>query len=240
VTETQRSQARRDQTRRDQPREPRGRSARRTADGVDSASERAYRHVKERIISGDLEGGELLSEGEIAEGLTMSRTPVREAFLRLQAEGWMRLYPKRGAAIIPIRPREIDEVIEARALLEAHAVSRIAADTEAATRLATELRTMIDRQAAAAAAGDLAAFATADADFHGAIAAAGGNQLLIDFYAGLRDRQRRMTRDSLRRTTDTRERILDQHRRLADLIGAGDADAFAGEITAHLNDILRP
>jgi DNA-binding GntR family transcriptional regulator len=49
-----------------------------------------------------------------------------------------------------------------------------------------------------------------------------------------------MTRDSLRRTTDTRERILDQHRRLADLIGAGDADAFAGEITAHLNDILRP
>jgi DNA-binding GntR family transcriptional regulator len=99
---------------------------------------------------------------------------------------------------------------------------------------------MIDRQGAAAAAGDLAAFATADADFHGAIAAAGGNQLLIDFYAGLRDRQRRMTRDSLRRTTDTRERILDQHRRLVDLIGAGDADAFAGEITAHLNDILRP
>jgi DNA-binding GntR family transcriptional regulator len=229
VTETQRSQ----------PDRSAGRPAQRRADGADSASERAYRHVKERIVSGDLEGGELLSEGEIADRLEMSRTPVREAFLRLQAEGWMKLYPKRGAAIIPIRPREIDEVIEARALLEAHAVSRIAADGEATKRLAAELAPLIDRQAAAADAGDLAAFASADADFHATIAAAGGNQVLIDFYAGLRDRQRRMTRDSLRRTAGTRERILEQHRRLVRLIAAGDADSFTAEIAAHLDDILR-
>ena len=216
-----------------------GSGRRRPAATPAPASERAYRHVKERIVSGELEGGELVSEGEIADRLTMSRTPVREAFLRLQAEGWMRLYPKRGAAIIPIRPSEVDEVIEARALLETYAVTRIAADAEAALRLAAELGPIIDRQAAAAAVDDLTGFTTADADFHATIAAAGGNQLLIDFYAGLRDRQRRMTGDSLRRSAGARERILDQHRRLAELIEQGNADGFRSEITAHLDDIHR-
>jgi DNA-binding FadR family transcriptional regulator len=63
--------------------------------------------------------------------------------------------------------------------------------------------------------------------------------LLIDFYAGLRDRQRRMTGDSLRRSAGARGRILDQHRRLLELIEHGDADGFRSEITAHLDDIHR-
>ena len=64
-----------------------------------SAADAAYAKVKERILDGDLAGGTMVSEGTIADELGMSRTPVREAFLRLQVEGWMRLYPKRGALI---------------------------------------------------------------------------------------------------------------------------------------------
>lgn len=207
--------------------------------GTATASDRAYAHVKERILSGDLEGGELISEGEVADSLQVSRTPVREAFLRLQAEGWMKLYPKRGAAITPIRPREVDEVIEARALVEAHAVSAIARDPSRAGELAAALRQIIDRQQRAADSDDLSGFAVADADFHATIAAAGDNELLINFYLGLGDRQRRMTRDSVQRTPDARTRILDQHHRLVELIAAGDADAFGAEISRHLDDIHR-
>lgn len=207
--------------------------------GTETASDRAYAHVKERILSGDLEGGELISEGEVADSLQVSRTPVREAFLRLQAEGWMKLYPKRGAAITPIRPREVDEVIEARALLEAHAVSAIAANPQRAAELAAALRKIIDRQQRAADGDDLSGFAVADADFHATIAAASDNELLINFYLGLRDRQRRMTRHSVQRTPDARSRILDQHHRLAELVAAGDADAFGAEISKHLDDIHR-
>jgi DNA-binding GntR family transcriptional regulator len=210
----------------------------RITDGGATASDRAYSHVKERILSGDLEGGALVSEGEIADGLTMSRTPVREAFLRLQAEGWMKLYPKRGAAITPIKPREVDEVIEARALIESHAVSAIADDPARADALVEELRAIIDRQQHAAA-DDLPGFAVADADFHAAIASASGNELLIGFYLGLRDRQRRMTRDSVQRSPDARDRILDQHRHLTELIAARDSDAFRAEIGRHLDDIHR-
>ena len=205
----------------------------------DTAAERAYVHVKERILSGELEGGELISEGEIADSLAMSRTPVREAFLRLQTEGWMKLYPKRGAAITPIRPREADEVIEARALVEAHAVAAVADDPARADDLAAALLVIIERQQRAADADDLGGFSVADADFHGTIAAAGGNDLLINFYRGLRDRQRRMTRDSLQRSPDAHSRILDQHRRLVELIKDRDAAGFGTEISQHLDDIHR-
>ncbi|HEY9293568.1 MAG TPA: GntR family transcriptional regulator [Microlunatus sp.] len=204
-----------------------------------SASERVFSHVKELILSGDLEGGELITEGEVADRLQVSRTPVREAFLRLQAEGWMRLYPKRGALITPVRPQEAEEVMESRVLLESHAVRRIAADAVRRERLADELRAIIGRQQQATAADDLGAFAIADADFHTEIVRAVENDLLINFYAGLRDRQRRMTRDSVQGRAEVQLMILQQHRRLAELIGAGDADTFGTEIAAHLHDIHR-
>src|SRR4051812_2429060 len=52
-----------------------------------SAKDRAYRHTKARILDGSLPGGDLIAEGQVADTLAMSRTPVREAFLRLEAEG---------------------------------------------------------------------------------------------------------------------------------------------------------
>ena len=76
-----------------------------------SASERAYRHVKDRILDGSLPGGELISEGEIAEALGMSRTPVRAAFGQLEAEGLLRLYPKRGALVVPVSASETEAVM---------------------------------------------------------------------------------------------------------------------------------
>ncbi|MEE3921880.1 GntR family transcriptional regulator [Micromonospora sp. BRA006-A] len=69
-------------------------------------------------------GGQLVSEGEIAEA-TVSRTPVREALLRLETEGLVKLYPKRGALIRPVSAREIADVIEARRLVELHAADRV-------------------------------------------------------------------------------------------------------------------
>ena len=84
-----------------------------------SATEQAYRHVKSRVLDGSLPGGSMTSEGEIAEQLGVSRTPVREAFLRLEAEGLLRLYPKRGALVVPVAPGEADDVLAARLLVEA-------------------------------------------------------------------------------------------------------------------------
>ncbi|MBV8291555.1 MAG: GntR family transcriptional regulator, partial [Mycobacterium sp.] len=90
-----------------------------------AAKDRALDYVKSQVLSGAFPGGELISEGEVAAALGMSRTPVREAFLRLEAEGLLRLYPQRGALVVPVSSEEARAVIEARLLLEHFAADKV-------------------------------------------------------------------------------------------------------------------
>ena len=66
----------------------------------------------------------LLTEGELAEAVGVSRTPVREALLRLEVEGLIKLYPKKGALVLPVSAQEITDVVETRLLVEQHAVRK--------------------------------------------------------------------------------------------------------------------
>lgn len=199
-----------------------------------SASEQAYLTVKEMIVTGELPGGELVSEGDIAGRMEISRTPVREAFLRLQVEGWMRLYPKRGALVVPIAPGEAENVVSARWLVETGSMRTVVTDTRTRDRLVTDLRANLDRQRDIAATGTRAEFSAADADFHRLIVRAGGNPLLDAFYDGLRERQRRMTTHSLARDPDQLSRIVDEHCALANLIEVSDVDGFATAVDTHM------
>lgn len=195
-----------------------------------SAAERVYDEVKELILSCELPGGELISEGEVAERCEVSRTPVREAFLRLSAEGWMRLYPKRGALIVPVGERESREVLEARLLVEGHAARDIVARPEALADLVAQLRGNLAAHRAAADDD----FARIDTEFHQLIVDASRNSLLRDFFASLSERRRRMTALSVHRDVAVAERIHDDHAALAEALAAGDAAAFEELLRAHL------
>ena len=70
-----------------------------TTSRAPSASERAYTWARDRIFDGTFGTGEMISEGEVCNALGISRTPVREAFLRLSSEGVLELFPKRGAFV---------------------------------------------------------------------------------------------------------------------------------------------
>ncbi len=199
-----------------------------------SASDHAYATVKELIVTGELPGGELVSEGDIAGRMNISRTPVREAFLRLQVEGWMRLYPKRGALVVPIAPGEAEHVVSARWLVETGSVRSLVTVDRVREDLLAQLRVSLAHQREIAATGTRAEFSAADADFHRLIVRAGGNPLLDAFYAGLRERQRRMTTHSLAREPDQILRIVDDHTQLADLIEASDVDGFSDAVDAHM------
>ena len=201
-----------------------------------SAADRVYDEVKELILSCEIPGGELISEGEIAERFAVSRTPVREAFLRLSTEGWMRLYPKRGALVVPVGDREGRDVLDARILVEAHAVRSIVQRPRDLDALAAKLDENLDRHRAVDPADD-AAFARVDAEFHQLIVAAGGNALLDGFYTSLGERQRRMTTASVHRDTGVVDRILTDHAALAQAVAAADAEAFASLLAAHLSEV---
>ncbi|WP_253865919.1 GntR family transcriptional regulator [Prauserella halophila] len=198
------------------------------------AGERVYAWVKERILDGRLPGGELLSEGDAATALDLSRTPVREAFLRLEVEGLLRLYPKRGALVVPVSPDEADEVTEARILLESHAAERVIERGEAAD-VAARMRAVLDRQRALDVPADRARFSTLDREFHATLVDAAGNGLISHFYSGLHDRQVRMATSALRRVPDRRTEILAEHDTLCTLLEHGDAAGFRATLTTHIN-----
>lgn len=203
-----------------------------------AAGDRAYEDVKDRILSGDLAGGDLISEGEVAERLAISRTPVREAFLRLQAEGFMKLYPKRGAMITPIGRSEARDVVDARGVLETHAVKQATSTVERTNRLVAELHENLERQRHRIADNDLAGYAMTDAEFHELIIRAGDNALINHFFATLHDRQVRMARSSIH-TDEIAEDVIGAHQKLLDAIEARDVALFEERITEHLAAIHR-
>lgn len=198
-----------------------------------SASEEVYRWVKESILSGDIPGGELLSEGEVSAQMGCSRTPVREAFLRLETEGWLRLYPKRGALVVPITAEERRHVVDARRIVEGAAAAKIAEHgaPQAFLRVLSEL---IDLQLERAADGDAAGFAAADVDFHRMIVAKLGNPLLETFYDSLRERQRRMAATAIGVDPVRVARSVAGHRALVGALAAGDAAGFSAELIEHM------
>lgn len=201
-----------------------------------AAGDRAYEDVKSRILTSELAGGDLISEGEVADRLNISRTPVREAFLRLQAEGFMKLYPKRGAMITPIARSEARDVIDARGVLETHAVRQATASPERTERLVAELRENLQLQDERIAERDLGGYALADADFHAAIIRSGDNALIAHFYSTLYDRQVRMARSSV--STDIiADDVVGEHVALLDAIEARDPDRFAALLEEHLKKI---
>jgi len=198
-----------------------------------SAATRAYAHTKSAILGGRLAGGSLVSEGEVATELGVSRTPVREAFLRLEAEGWMRLFPKKGALIVPVAPGEQHAVLDARLLVEEHAAAHVVQDPARAARVADEMRAVLARQRTAWAAGEDADFARLDAELHQVLVGQGGNDLLATFYLTLQERQERMTRSSLRVMPAVGTEILEEHAALADDLERGDLAAFGTHLRAH-------
>jgi DNA-binding GntR family transcriptional regulator len=203
-----------------------------TAAGVPAAKDRVYAHVKERILDGEHPGGTLLSEGEVAAALSVSRTPVREAFLLLEAEGLMRLYPKRGALVVAVSPEEVRDVMETRLLVERHAAARVAAR---GPDLAAALADLLREQERLVARGDHAAFVRSDREFHRVVVAAAGNAVLTRLYDTLRDRQRRMGAASIARDPELAARFLEGHRAIARALAAGDPAAAEEAVREHLD-----
>ena len=159
-----------------------------TSPKAQSAADRVYTRVRADILSRRYADHDLLSEGAIALEGGVSRTPVREALLRLEAEGMVRLLPKRGALVLPVSAQEWRDVIDTRVLLETHGVT-VVIEAGRGQQVADLLAGHLDRLRAAAAAEDVVDYVGADRDFHATIVAGAGNAILTRLYSTLRDRQ---------------------------------------------------
>ena len=83
-------------------------------------TEQAYKSIKEKIIKCQILPGSDISESEICERVGMSRTPVREALLRLQQENFITIFPRKGIIVSPITVKDIHEVYQIREMVEVY------------------------------------------------------------------------------------------------------------------------
>lgn len=151
-----------------------------------SLAEEVYTRLKRDIVSHKLPPGTPLNELGLAQSLNTSRTPVREALRRLQAEGLVEIVRSRGARVSEVSFREASEAYEIRGLLEPHA-ARLAVErlTEESAR---SLREMRDRLNAPSLTSDTAVRWEMDRELHDLILETAGNELLRSLVWDLRVR----------------------------------------------------
>ncbi|MCN9242122.1 GntR family transcriptional regulator [Streptomyces sp. RY43-2] len=196
------------------------------------AADRVYTHVKRGLLERRYEGGTLLTEGELAEEVGVSRTPVREALLRLEMEGLIKLYPKKGALVLPVSAQEIADVVETRQLVEEYAVRKA---MTAPPALIARLEELLARQQEQAASGDLAGAAATDRAFHAAIVRSAGNEILSRLYDQLRDRQLRMGVAVLNSHPDRVAKTLAEHEEILKALRSGDTEAAVTLVHGHVS-----
>jgi DNA-binding GntR family transcriptional regulator len=198
------------------------------------ASDRAYRAVLDAVASAATPPGELITEGEVAERLGMSRTPVREAFLRLAGEGVLQLYPKRGAVVSPMTDREVRHLLDTRLMFETTAVR-----WRAEQPVTDDLREVLAAHLAEQDAGndDPLAFARADRALHEAVVAGGGNPIASGLFVQTGPRLLRVLYGVAARDESTRRRVVREHKRLVGLVLKGDADGYASTLVSHVKAV---
>lgn len=90
---------------------------------IKSHKETAYETIRDKIINGQLKPGQSITEEWLSKALNMSRTPVREALIRLQADDLVRIINNKGAMVAEITPRDIAEIFQLRVLVEPYAAN---------------------------------------------------------------------------------------------------------------------
>ena len=197
-----------------------------------SLADQAADHIRKRIVDGDVRLGQALSESDFAQQLGVSKTPVREAFLRLKTEGLVDIQPQRGTFVFNMLPSELEKLISVRTMLETSALQsamrRDAAGLgHALAAIATTMKT-----AATARSGDR--YRELDGKFHRSIIEHSDNGFLASCYDSI-DFRFRALRNRLADRPWINARTLIEHRALAALVGGG----HVGKAKALLNRHLR-
>ena len=211
--------------------------------------ESAYQRLKAEILGNSLPAGFQATEQEFADHLGMSRTPVRESLIRLEADGLVSLAPRRGARVLPISADDMREIYEILTSLEPDAAARIAASKPDRAMLRPLVVATADMQRAVELE-DLEVWAEADDRFHRTLLELSNNKRMTNFIGSLMDQAHRARMLTLR-MRKIPARSTDDHREIVSLMLEGDAEstrtAFrehrsraAAELLSILDDLKLP
>ena len=191
----------------------------------------AYSAIRARILDNHYPPGTQALEQALADELNISRTPVREALIRLQNEGLVEVVPRHGMRVLPVSPADMKDIYEVLTALEPMAAALVAARKPSSD----ELKPLIEackQMERALKADDLDAWARADEHFHRQLIELSGNRLLVQQVLNTWDRAHRARMFTLRLRPkpvhSTRE-----HMAIVEYLKNGDAEGVFACYRAH-------
>ncbi|PTQ66379.1 GntR family transcriptional regulator [Celeribacter persicus] len=194
-------------------------------------TEQVYEQLIQILISGELRPGDVIVERKIADRLNASRTPVREALGRLEAERLVFKQPNRGVTVSPFSTEALIEILNVRQLLESEA-ARLAAGRIPADKIEKIRARMMELSEKSSVS--LAETWEVDDQLHSAIAEASGNSLMAGLIRDLRRRTHvfnayRNPHDS---RFDAKENLF-----VLDMVASGDAEKARSAMYDHINSV---
>lgn len=195
-----------------------------------SLTTRVFQHLERAILEGDLANGEILTETKLSTTLGVSRTPVREALFQLEQEGLVRLSQK-GAVVIGILPKDIEDIYTMRMLIEGLA-SRFAAMYITQEEI-NALSEIVDLQDFYVERGDTVQAWNMDSRFHEKLYEASRSRMLINTLKSFHNYVRKAREQSFK-TADRARMAAKEHREILNAIRAGDAIVAEHLTAAHI------
>lgn len=205
-----------------------------------SLADVAYERLLAWIMDGTLCAGESIPLGKVAEQLRISQTPLRESLARLEGQGLVVRLPMRGFRVAqPLSPAEVDDLMEARDILEPEIAARAAMEADQAD--VAGLRAALQRSAEVEVGPrfeDYRDYLDWSARFHELVAQMAGNRFLCEAVSSLPTHLQRF-RLFGEGGVDDRDVSLAEHQVIVDAIADGDAAAARDAMRRHIEAVRR-
>ena len=183
--------------------------------------------IRAAIVDGEFALGQQMSEAQLAQRLGVSKTPVREALLRLKADGLVEIHPQRGSFVFRLDADRVGQLCRYRAMIETAAL-REALAVGRGPALARTLAALVTAMKKGERTRDLKALATLDMDFHWQLFAHCPNRYLLAGYDVVRWQLVAM------RQRAPIDNAVDSHQVLVDAIGDGDVERACTLLVGHV------
>jgi len=166
-----------------------------------SLKDRVYQNVKFQIIIGTLKPGTRLPEEELSKAMNISRAPIREAFNRLEKEGFVTVIPRKGAAVSKVTAQAIEDLFEIRETLESLAIKKSIGkiSIKELEEVGNGLKKFINKSTNTTE--NCIQYLALDKKFHDLLSQNCGNKKLIDLLANLQEQIHWLRNISLKRIT---------------------------------------
>jgi len=196
-----------------------------------SLKDRVYQNIKFQIIRGTLKPGTRLPEEELSKAMNISRAPIREAFNRLEKEGFVTIIPRKGTAVSNITAQIIEDIFEIRETLESLAVKKSIGkiSIEKLEKVGESFKNFINKPSNAE---NCIQYLALDKKFHDLLSQNCGNKKLIELLANLQEQIHWLRNISLKRITFASS--VKEHLAIIEALKKNDEELIIKVLLQHL------